>query len=252
MRPWLHYLASALAGVALLAAAAVAVAPHSLKAAEAPAEPARSISVTGRASIEVRPDVAVITFGVSTLAPAAGDAYARMAQSMGDVVAAMKQLSVPEADIQTSGLSLGAEYRWDKDGEQQLLGYRASNRITVTTRQLERIGTMIDTAVAAGANSVSGVEFDIRNAEAYSGDVLDRAAADARAKAERVAARLGAVVTGVTHIQVLDGGTPPPRLLAGAGMAAPSAALPVLAGTSRFEAAVSVEFSIAPAPPSSS
>lgn len=89
-------------------------------------------------------------------------------------------------------------------------------------------------------------------ASALAGVALLAAAAVARAKAERVAARLGAVVTGVTHIQVLDGGTPPPRLLTDAGMAAPSAALPVLAGTSRFEASVSVEFSIAPAPPSSS
>jgi len=175
-----------------------------------------------------------------------------MSQNVGDVVAAMKALNVAEADMQTSGLALYAEYQYDKDNQQHLTGYRASNNITVRSKRLDGLGALIDAAVNSGANSLSGVEFYVSNAAEVSRSLLDQATDDARAKANQVAARLGAVVTGATQVTVMDdGGSPAPIYNEGGLARAGAAPLPVMSGTSRVQAAVSVQFSLADAPPAS-
>lgn len=232
-------------GVALLAAAAIAVGPRSLRAAEVPAEQPRTLSVQGRAIIEAPPDAARVSFGVNQLAPTAAEAYGKVADDANRILTALKGKGVAEKDIQTSGLSLQAEYQYDKGGVQHLRGYRASNNVTVTTRAMDGIGGLIDAAVAAGANNVQGIQFFVYDTEALVRGALDRAVDDAREKADRVAARLGSAITGVQRVHVTDegGSVPPPMAMAEGGFAREAAApMPVMAGTSRLQVSVSVEF----------
>lgn len=238
-----RHLATA-AGLVLLGAAAFTLAPGAPRAAEAPAEPApRLLSAVGRATVEARPDAARVSFGVSHLAPAAATAYGQVAETSQRIIAALREQGVAEAEIQTTGLSLQPEYQYDKEGVQHLRGYRATNNLTVTTRNLAAVGSLVDTAVAAGANSVGGIAFFAWDSAALVQEALDRAVDDARSKAERVAGRLGAAIAGVQRISVMDevGGGPPPVPFerAAAPMLAP---MPVLGGTIRFQVSVSADF----------
>ncbi len=246
MTRWAKALMAGILGSALLTAGTFVLVPRTLRASEPAAQSTRTISVTGRATVDARPDAARITFGVNQLETTADAAYNSMAEVAGGILAAMKQIGVDDKDVRTSGLSLQAEYDYDREGQQHLRGYRASNTVTVTTRNMDKIGALIDAAVKAGANSVSGVEFYVWDTAEYSRAALDGAVDDARSKAEQVAKRLGANLDKVTRVQIADdgGSTSPPVYYAAEAKAASFDRVQVMAGTSRFQVTVSVEFSL--------
>ncbi len=219
--------------------------------AEAPAQPQRTLDVTGRGTLVVKYDTAEITVGVTELKEASGAAFAAMSTSMDRVVAALKAKGVKETDLKTGTLSLNAEYDW-KDGQQLLRGFRATNTLVITTKNLDKVAELVQVAVEAGANQLQGVRFKVEDTDALLNQALDAAADDARAKADRVAARLGTKVSGVYRITVIDGDRGPIiydayRAEAGYATKAMAAAAPapaVYAGNSEYTATVSVTFEL--------
>ncbi|HEU5330236.1 MAG TPA: SIMPL domain-containing protein [Thermomicrobiales bacterium] len=200
--------------VALLAVAGVALAPLLIRAprpvAGAPAPPfaqaaspaagsgdgsARTISVTGVGRVSVTPDMAYTTFGVETSNTNLAQAQSDNATQMAAVIAKLKSLGIADKDIQTIGYIVSPQY--DKD--QKVTGYRVDNSVRVTVRDLKNLGSTIDAVVAAGANRVTGISFDLSNKDAATQQAREQAVADARAKAEQYAKlvnlQLGAPVT---------------------------------------------------------
>lgn len=204
----------ALVVVAVLAVVGVALAPLLLRAAgpvaAAPvpfaaqaASPVagsgdvsgRTISVTGVGRVSVAPDMAYATFGVQTNSVNLTQAQSDNATQMAAVIAKLKSLGVADKDIQTTGYIVSPQY--DKD--QKVTGYRVDNSVRVTVRDLKNLGSTIDAVVAAGANRVTGISFDLSNKDAATQQAREQAVADARAKAEQYAKlvnlQLGAPVT---------------------------------------------------------
>lgn len=242
-------LALAVLALASLTFAGAALAPQVARATQGDAPPpGRILSVQGRATVEAAPDAARLRLGVSVTRPTAGEAYQQATATVQQVVAALRRAGVADRDLQTADLTLVPEYRWDKEAEQQkLVGYRAQATLTVTTRDLARAGALADAAVGAGANLVHGIEFFVWDAGALKQQALERAADDARAKADRLAARFGTAVTGVARIQVLDGdANPPPPVVRAMPASVPvaQAEAEVLPGTLRWQVTVSVDFTL--------
>lgn len=235
----------------LLAAFAVAATMFTPKAtlAETPAPIQRTLDVTGTGKLTVKPDTAEITLGVSELKSAATDAYSAMSTSMDQIVATLKKSGVKEEEIKTGSFSIYAEYDWTKEGGQSLKGWRATNTLIVTTTKLDQVAALIQATVAAGSNQIQGVRFYVKNTDALLNQALDLAVEDAKAKAERVADKLGAKIVGVYRISVMDGGRGAVAYdsrMEGAytkEMAAAPAA-PVFGGTSDYTAMVSVTFEL--------
>ena len=94
---------------------------------------------------------------------------------MDRVLSALKKAGVEDRDVQTSNVSLNAEYRYPENQSPQLVGYTASNSVTVRFRDLTNSGKILDTLVAQGANQISGPSLVVDKPEA----ALD----EARAKA---------------------------------------------------------------------
>ncbi|MFO7173547.1 MAG: SIMPL domain-containing protein [Bacillota bacterium] len=236
-----------LASVLFLVSGASPIAPGNQALAAPPAEAEqKSISVTGRAVLEVAPDTAQITLGVSEVAPTAAESYSRAAGTMQRLVAAIREQGIAESGIRTSGLSIYPEYEWSKE-ERRLVGYRTTATVTVTTRNLDRVGAIIDAAVAAGANEVQGIQFLVRDEARHLDAALEQAVADAKHKAERVARALGVKVGRPVQVQIHDTGSSMPILVKEAAMAADvagRAGMPVLPGTSRYQVEVQVVFSL--------
>jgi uncharacterized protein len=218
--------------------------------AETPAPIQRTLDVSGTGTLTVKYDTAEITLGVSELKPASGEAFAAMSTSMDKVVNALKAKGVKDLDLKTGTLQLNAEYDWTKEGQQQLRGFRATNTLHIRTKQLDKVADLVQVAVEAGANQLQGVRFLVEDTDKLLNDALDLAVDDAKAKAERVASRLGTKVVGVYRISVNDGGRGPvmyDAYRAEAGYAKPMAAAPaapVFSGTSEYTATVSVTFEL--------
>jgi uncharacterized protein YggE len=231
--------------LALLAATALAAAAfagvlqpsgaHGSSAADA--TPSSSITVTGTGSTTVTPDRASFSFGTVSQSKTATAALAASSEAVARVISALEKAGVARADIQTAEVSLSPR---TNDAGDTILGYTASNTVTATVRSLAAAGATIDAAVGAGADQVSGPGLlSSDQASAYR-DALKSAVADARAKAQTLAAASGTTLGRITAI--VEGG-PAPMPLPAANVSR-SDTTPVEPGTQDIDAMVTVTFAV--------
>ncbi|WP_245318570.1 SIMPL domain-containing protein, partial [Bradyrhizobium sp. DOA1] len=140
-----------------------------------------AISVSGEATISAAPDLAQIDAGVANDAKTAKEASDANNAAMGKVLLALKGAGIAEKDYQTSRLSLQPQYGQNKStGASPVVGFRASNRVTVKIRDVTKIAGIIDTLVGAGANDVGNISFEVTQASKLLDDAREQAIADAR------------------------------------------------------------------------
>src|SRR5476649_2211122 len=153
--------------------------------------PPAMISVTGEASMSAPPDLAQIEGGVTTEAKTAREASETNNAAMGKVLLALKGAGIDEKDFQTSRLQLQPQYPPNRSGPSTIVGYRASNRVTIRLREVAKVAGVIDTLVTAGANDIGGINFTVSNASKLLDEAREQALADARRKAEIYARSAG-------------------------------------------------------------
>ncbi len=226
---------------ALLAALALA-APTAQALAETPA---RTVSVTGEGVVLRVPDRAAITIGVEEMRETAVEAMNAASEGAEGVIAALRQVGIPERDIATIDISLGPvrRQRRAEDGgiDVTLDGYRATNVLRVTVSALDRLGAAIGAATSAGGNTVSSIAFEASDAASAHSEALALAVADAREKARTLADAAGAKLGPVLIIEERGGAPSPMRMeMARAADGAP----PVSAGARAISAAASVTWSL--------
>jgi len=204
-------------------------------------EPPAAISVTGEATVSVPPDLAEVDGGVTSEARTAREASEANNVAMGKVLSALKGAGIAEKDFQTSRLSLQPQYAPKPPGLSAVVGYRASNRVTIRLRDISKVASVIDTLVTAGANEIGGINFMVSNASKLLDEAREQAIADARRKAEIYAKAAG--VTLGAPLGISEGGSPGPIFRA--KMAAPlAAAAPVAQGEETLHLTVSVSWAI--------
>src|SRR5215469_16331240 len=211
--------------------------------AETPADFPSAISVSGEASISVPPDLASVDAGVATDAKSAREASEANNVAMGKVMAALKAANIDPKDIQTSRLSLQPQYAPNRTGPSPIVGYRASNRVTVRIRDVSKVAGVIDTLVGAGANDIGNINFGVSQASKLLDDAREKAVADARRKAE-IYARAAGVTLGAP-LSISEEGAPQPVFRG--KMAAPMAAAaptPIAQGEETLSVSVSVTWAI--------
>ncbi len=112
--------------------------------------------------VEAEPDLVNVSAGVTTDAPTAVDALRLNSVEMRKVIDRLKALGIAERDIQTTGINLNARYDYDQRQERQIFrGYQASNRVSVTLRDIDETGKVLDALVVAGATDLSGPSFSL-------------------------------------------------------------------------------------------
>jgi len=203
----------------------------------------RRITVSGRGEVKAVPDIAVMSIGVETEAKAPSEALAENASRMTAVMAKLQDAGIAEKDMQTSQLGIWPVYtdRSQSNTPPKISGYRASNRLSVTIRDIERIGEILDQTVADGANAVNGPSFSVAEPEPLYQEARDAAVKDAIAKAERYAKAAGVSLGKIISISEAGGGPVIARQVRAEAMAAST---PVAAGESSFSASVTMIFAI--------
>jgi uncharacterized protein YggE len=204
----------------------------------------RKITVNGQSSALVANDAARLTLGVSATRPTANGALSAASRHMQRVIGSVKANGVAPADIRTQTISVSRLVTRLKGGRTRTRGYRATQSIRVTAREIERTGVIVQRAVGAGATRVSGPEFFVSNASRSYREALAAAFDDAKADAEALAARAGAQLGAVLSIEESTDSEPVPEALAAPSPAADAPAPPVQPGESRLEASVVVVFEL--------
>lgn len=202
-----------------------------------------------------KPDLAVFSAGVASQGKTAAAALAANSADMNRVIAALKAAGIADRDIQTSNLNLNPVYAQPVIGpngqienqEPRIIGYQASNQVSVRQRNLAQFGRVLDTLVSAGANQISGPSFELENSDAAMDEARTAAMAKARQRAELYARAAGLKVRRIVSISEGPGFTPPmPVVYAKAEMAPAGAPTPISAGEVALTANVSVQFELAP------
>jgi uncharacterized protein YggE len=203
------------------------------------------IAVTGRGRVRVHPDKAVLSLGVSVLAKTAAQSHAKAAQDQQALIDALAQHGMAEFDRQTDVLRFAPEYDY-KDGRQRLVGYRATNTLSVTVRAVDNLPNVIDSALAVGDTIVlHGVTFDAEDRRQLERSALEAAVADARARAEALSAATGTRLGAVTSVDAREVSHAGPVQRVAMMAAERAGSTPVEPGAIEVEAIVEVTYEIA-------
>ena len=181
--------------------------------------PVVELSVTE--TVKAKPDIATVSSGVTTQASTAVEAMRQNAVAMDAVVKRIKALGIAADDIQTQGVSLGAQYDYDQAQRRQVFrGYEASNRVSVILRKVPDTGRVLDALVASGATDIGGPSFSIEDDTAARAQARKAALDKAMSQAQEYAKWAG--YSGVRLLQVneaVNPGRPMPMMQARMAMA---------------------------------
>lgn len=169
---------------------------------------ARTVSVTGSGLVSAVPDRATVQMSIVSRAKELDAAQAGAARVTAAVLSLTDKLNIKRNKVDTTGATVRPDYRWNREAEQQeLRGYIAERRMNVKVDDLDRLGELVEGAVAAGVNQVSAPQLDNSRRKAMRREALALAAKDARANADVLAETLGAKLG--DPISISDGSAPP-------------------------------------------
>lgn len=177
-----------------------ALALAAMLAAPLPALAEGTLSVTGEGVVQTVPDQATLSLGVTSNGATAAEAMAANTTAMTAVIARLRAAGIDEADLQTSNLFLSANWGGYDSGTPKVIDYTASNMLNVRLREIATLGEMLDAAVTDGANAVNGISFGLADPKPAMDEARTRAVADARARAEVLAAAAGVTLGPIASI----------------------------------------------------
>ena len=211
--------------------------------------PPPSLEANGEGIEYAVPDIAIVTIGVTTRGETASAALTQNSTDLAKVIATVTGEGVAEKDIGTSGFSIYPVYEQlpDRPAPGQLpkiVGYQVQNEVRVTIRDIAKSGGILDRVVTAGANQVNGISFDCADRKTPADAALKGAIADAKRKAEIMAAAAGVKLVRILSVSASEGGGPQP-VFARMELKA-SADVPVMPGQQQITANATVRWEIAP------
>ncbi len=232
------------AAVALLALVLSACGPTTINQEAQPV--VRTISVTGSGQANLVPDIAYIYLGVHTEKPTASEAMAENNAQTQSMIDALTKFGIDKQDIRTTNFSIYPVDKYDPQtgtptGEKV---YSVDNTVYVTVRDLKQLGDLLDTVVAAGANTINSIQFDVADkAEAIK---TARAAAvkDAQAQAQELANSAGVTLGEIQALGFYDNQAYPIYDGKGGGAVAQAAAVPIQPGQLTFTVTVNATYAI--------
>lgn len=221
-----------------------------LALAEEPAKP--QIHITGEASVEVAPDMAILQMGVLRQAKTARQALTANNDAMAEVIASMKDAGIEPKDLQTSNFSIQPRYvhHRPKNGEVQkppkIVGYQVFNNLTVRIRDLALVGEILDRSVSLGVNTGGSIRFTNDNPKAEISKARAAAMKDAIDRANTLLEAAGAKLGPIVQINESYNQPRPVPMARGKMMAEAVMAdsVPVQGGQNSYRVNVSVSWEI--------
>jgi uncharacterized protein YggE len=196
------------------------------------------VVASGEGVVQAVPDRAWITVGAESRAASARDAQRRNTEVMSPVLDKLKAAGVPADAIRTVGYDV--QYEWDFVNNRRVgRGYVARNTVEVRVDAIDRLGELLEIAVGAGATSLGGIRFDVKDRAKLEREAIRLAVADARGRADAMAAAAGRGVDRVVRVEE-RGVVSPPVPMARFAAQAQDAGVPIETGQMEIRAAVTL------------
>lgn len=205
----------------------------------------RTITVGGAGTITITPDMATVTFGVDVAGSSLVQTQSDAATKMEAVIGAIKDAGIKDENIQTIQYSVNVVNEYDDRGlPKGVSGYQVSNQVAVTTDDIDGLGKLIDDVVAAGANSVWGVNFLTSDSTNAQSQARALAVADAQAKAQELAKAAGVTLGAI--VSIAETSTTPGPVLKESSASADSfgGSTPIQSGSLQIQITVVVTYAI--------
>lgn len=209
------------------------------------------IWVSGMGEVTVVPDIATLRLGIVAQEATVAEAKTRASEAMNKVMAALTDSGVAEEDIQTQYFNIRQRTKWNQENDEEtVVGYQVTNKVTAKIRDMDKVGSIIDSVVEAGGDltRIDSIGFSVDDPSAYYEEARGEAMADAKAKAEQLAELAGVTLGKPTY--VAEGAQPPIYKdvyyeLAGGGASIPAPAPPSISpGEMKISLTVQVAYSI--------
>jgi len=142
----------------------------------------QTVSFIGEGKVKAAPDTARADIGLTTEGKDTITVQNENSSKMNAVIKFLKERGVSEADIKTSNYSLSPKYEYSK-GKSSLVGYILNQSLTVTVRNLDKIGEILDGAVSSGANRIDSVSLFVDRPEELKNKAREEAVKQAKEKA---------------------------------------------------------------------
>ncbi|GAB3090879.1 SIMPL domain-containing protein [Lysobacter terrae] len=176
------------------------------------------LNVSAQGEAKRVPDIARMSTGVVTRATDANAAMRANAEQMAKVVAAIKAAGIADKDVQTSGINLNPTYQYRDNQPPAITGYEANNTVSIVVRDIPKLGKILDSLAAVGANQINGPSFDVDKKDEALDEARQKAVASAQTRAAMYAKTLGMKVRRIVSIS--EGGSFSPPIPMARGMMA--------------------------------
>jgi uncharacterized protein YggE len=236
------YFAFVLLAFALILSACAPAGPTTINALPAP----RTLNVNGLGEVTLTPDVAYIYVGVHTEGATASEAVDENKAQTTAVIDALKSAGVDEKDIRTTNFSIWPSQQYGPDGTVIGNVVMVDNSVYVIVRDMDGLGDLLDSVIAAGANSINSIQFDVADKTQAVKDARARAVEDAKTQAAELAEAAGVELGEIQGISFFDN-SPYPMYEGkggGGGTMYAEAAVPIQPGQLSISVSVNITYEI--------
>ena len=166
---------------------------------------ATTINVNGQSTIKAEADEVSVYVGIETTEKTSEESKNANAKISDNVLVVLKTAGIPEGDIETSSYYIYPEYDWSNN-KQELVGYRTSNVLKITTKDFDKVGAIVDSSVDAGATTIQSINFELSQDKQneVKTQAISKATEDAKVKAEATAQGLNARLGKVKTVSIQD------------------------------------------------
>ncbi len=162
------------------------------------------ITVSGTGETQISADTAIVSLGVNARDKDVLAAQQKANAIIASIREAMTSLGIPEDCVNTDYMNIYAIYDY-QDDQEEVMAYNAGSTLAIKVTSMDAVGEVIDSAFAAGANTLNGISFSASDTDAAKAESLKKAVADAKAKAEILAEASGLKINRIDLIT--EGGT---------------------------------------------
>ena len=162
------------------------------------------ITVSGTGETQISADTAIVSLGIKARDKDVLAAQQKANAIIASIREAMTSLGIPEDCVNTDYMNIYAIYDY-QDDQEEVTAYNAGSTLAIKVTSMDAVGEVIDSAFAAGANTLNGISFSASDTDAAKAESLKKAVADAKAKAEILAEASGLKINRIDLIT--EGGT---------------------------------------------